>query len=136
MEENEITKEDMEHALENLRIEWNEKTNTITSSLDSIDSNVQDINDNIEEYLVISKPEKQEEEKQEEEKEEKKEETKGDTKSTFQTSEEYLEEILEIQQNDSITLSNIENLLIVNVFSIGILIGVMLLTLFWNRYFK
>lgn len=63
MEENEITKEDIEHALENLRLEWDEKTNTISSSLDSIDSNVQDINDNIEQYLVIQNPEKRKKKK-------------------------------------------------------------------------
>lgn len=115
--------------------------------LNAIESDLIDLNDHIttiEEFIVITNPdseEKKEEEKKENEQESKKvneeKETKGDTGTEEEQEEAItLEDVhTEIKQvNDNLTTTN--NLLISDVFSNGVIAGVILFTLFWNRVMK
>lgn len=69
--------------------------------------------------------------------EEKKEARKGTDQEEADTESEItLETIHEDLQANNQILQNQQNLLTVNVFAIGILIGVVLLSMFWDRYLK
>ena len=110
--------------------------------LNEIESDLTDINEhvaNIDEYLVINNKEA-EENKEDEQKAEEIIEEKN-TKAGESENEEQGEEIsienvyTEIVQTNQ-HLENQTQLLTVGIFSQGIIIGVLLLTLLWNRFIK
>lgn len=135
-----------QEALKDIQ-EINIHTKNSEDLLNAIESDLIDLNDHIttiEEFIVINNPdseEKKEEEKKEDEQEDKKaneeKETKGDTGAEEEqeeniTLEDVHEEIKQVNDN----LSTTNNLLISDVFSNGVIAGVILFTLFWNRVMK
>lgn len=108
--------------------------NTITSSLDSIDSHVINIDEKLDEIIVIQSPEK--EEKKDEQKDEKTIEEK--TTKSGEQEEQITEEITisdvytEIQTTNTL-LERQNNILEFGIFSLGIMIGILVLALFWQR---
>ena len=128
----EITKDDLENALVSINDTIAGYFTDTNNSLNSIDSNVSDINSNIEEYLILKEPDKIEKIENE-----KKEETKSETREVEENTSEFtIDDVYsEITQTNSI-LTEQNNILTVGLFSQGILIGVLVLTLFWNRFMK
>lgn len=112
--------------------------------LKNIDENIGDIKSDlidINDYLTIQNSEIVKEDKNEDEKKEddKKEEniTKSGEQENQQEEQSITLEDISIQlDNTNHLLDTQNNLLIVNIFSSGIIAGVLLLTLFWNRFFK
>ena len=139
-EEDNIENYSTEDALRNIQdisdnsLEQLREIKKVQTSLDSLNEHVSSLDD----YLVIQKK-KEEEQKKEEQKDEEKEET--ETKNDVRSGEEETEEITlsevytEIQTvNEHLEYQN--NLLTISIFSSGIIIGVLLITLFWNRFIK
>ena len=111
--------------------------------LKNIDENIGDIKSDIidiNEYLTIQNSEIVKEEKKEDEKKEEKTEeniTKSGDQENQQEEQSITLEDISIQlDNTNHLLDTQNNLLIVNIFSSGIIVGVLLLTLFWTRFFK
>ena len=134
--DNSVTNDDVKESLEEAAKIFIEKANEINDNLSNIESNTIDINENVEELLVISNPDYEEKEEKEEEKEEAKKEIS--IKSDQQEEEEEIsisDIYTEIQETNSL-LNYQNNLITVGVFSQGIIIGVLILTLFWNRFIR
>lgn len=136
----EITKEDLEIALDNINTAVNEKVIDINEQLNSIDSNVSNINDNLETLLVIKEPvENKDEQKTETSIAEKKStETKsGETGETTEETEAVtLTDIYDSVEkvNENITLTN--QILTGNILFLGVIVGVLLFKIMWDRFKK
>lgn len=140
-EEENIENYSTEDALRNIQdisdnsLEQLKEIKKVQTSLDSLNEHVSSLDD----YLVIQKKKEEEQKKEEEKKDEEKEES--ETKSDLRTGEEETEEVTlselysEVQTvNQHLEYQN--NLLTISIFSSGIIIGVLLITLFWNRFIK
>ena len=118
-----------EHGLQNIK-----ELQKIETSLDSMNEHISSLDD----YLVIQKKKEEEEKKKIEEKKE--EEQKAESKSGEQTEEKTEEKTLDdIYEELSVIDSDIKEsntLQTVGIFSQGIIIGVLLLTIFWVKFFR
>jgi Fe2+ transport system protein B len=109
-------------------IDSNNQLYQINNTLIEIDNNLYSINE------LLNKNYEQETEKNITEKKE--ERKSSDQETSESVSEITIETIHEDLQANKEILQNQQNLLTVNVFAIGILIGVIVLSMFWDRYFK
>lgn len=107
--------------------------------LNEIESDLTDINEhiiNIDEYLVINNKEEEKKDEQEAEKVDEKENQKSGEGEQEEiqavTLDDIYNEVAEVNDN----LENTNNLLTVGVWTQGIVIGVLLLTIFWRKFFK
>lgn len=114
--------------------ENNEILNEIESDLTDIDEHIT----NIDEYLVINNKEEEQKNEQESEKIDGKENQKSGEGEQEQeevqavTLDDIYNEVAEVNDN----IENTNSLLTVGVWSQGIIIGVLLLTIFWRKFFK
>lgn len=135
MNEDELNEQDAINAIQeivNIGEENGEQLLSISQQLNDINNHIT----NIDEFVITLQEEKKKNEQETKEitKEKTETETKNGTTETEETitNTEIYNEI--VQVNDNLEIQN--SLLTVGIFSQGIIIGVLLLTLFWKRVIR
>lgn len=110
--------------------------NNIDENIGDIKSNVEDINDFLKESEFKEDEQKTEKTDGEKKEEDKKEQTREIEQPAEEESSVTLETISAQIETTNSLIQDSNNLATVNIFSQGILIGVILLALFWKRLVK
>lgn len=107
----------------------------IDENIGDIKSDVIDIRDNIEETEIANEKEEKKEEEKKEEKQEISEIKSGEAEAEEESSVTLETLSAQIDDTNSLLQDN-NNLQTIGIFTQGIIIGVLLLTLFWSRFVK